>query len=365
MRALLLVALLGLLARVQGADVAAWGACVPLDNCQNMGTVTTSCVSNVCVPDCGELTSGMRCYDFASVRTCDDTVTKLDAGLKCTTTSAPATNGVVAALAAWGACDSSATSVDTCPGIQTCISSFCRPDCEDLLEGQKCYDGTNKVLCDDGTFPTTAGLGCTTTNINQDSVMMAECDINSLCANTASPNNVCYDAGSAAPWAPCPTDLVCVPDSTNSAGTPSAQSYCRAECTAGSKTGLLSFQCRQWGKNTCWCPADTSCDVMTTPPVDGRTATVGSWANTYCTPASSYPEIDLFMSGLTPTPTCPTVTMTFQATGIPAFTQTYEQCRRNGVPICACSAGVCDVFNEPITGRKVGTWSNTYCTVPV
>lgn len=47
-----------------------------------------------------------------------------------------------------------------------------QPDCEDLLEGQKCYNGANQVQCD-GTFPTTAGLGCTTTNaLNQDSVMM-------------------------------------------------------------------------------------------------------------------------------------------------------------------------------------------------
>lgn len=63
--------------------------------------------------------------------------------------------------------------------------------------------------------------------------LQAVCDINSLCANTASPNNVCYDAGSGTPWAPCPTDLACIPDSTNSAGTASAQSYCRVSMCGG------------------------------------------------------------------------------------------------------------------------------------
>lgn len=58
----------------------------------------------------------------------------------------------------------------------------------------------------------------------------------------------------------------------------------QAACTPGSKTGLLTYQCREWGKNTCYCPGlttfnnfltDTTCAVMTTPIVEGRTATVG------------------------------------------------------------------------------------------
>lgn len=276
-----------------------------------------------------------------------------------------------AQAADWAACDLVGPPIITCSvPTSTCTGGFCIPTCASLALGAKCYDAAIPDVC---TGPNPPDRGCPVNDITQNSVMAVNCDAGTLCANTADPNPnlVCFDSTlDGFPWAPCPVDLACIPGSTNNLGVDSAQSYCRAACTEGPKTGLLSFQCRVWGKNTCWCPdsifygfpTDTACDVMTTPPVDGRSATVGSWANTYCTPASSYPEIDDFMSGLIPPPTCPTVTMTFQATGIPAFTETYEQCRKNGVPICACSAGTCDVFNEPITGRKVGTWSNTYCT---
>lgn len=67
-------------------------------------------------------------------------------------------------------------------------------------------------------------------------------------------------------------------------------------------------------------------------------------------PSSDATNIDLFLDGVS-APVCPTVTMTLKASGV-STTVTYEQCRKNGVPICVSARSL----NKSRGGMRGQCW---------